>query len=130
MDLQLSNLEGKTFEEKIEMWAKEVVEYCHPIACDTNMAFYAFQSNPQEEPEVLLLGLNPGGGGKYNRKMEVENFTQGNNTNWYNENWRIVQNLKKTIKVTSELENFLTNDKNMVSENCSSHLQKPSFCFL
>ena len=51
MNLQLSDLEGKTFEQKLQMWAEEVVPYCNDTArTKINRAFYAFQSAPKENP--------------------------------------------------------------------------------
>jgi hypothetical protein len=125
MNLQTSDLEGKTFEEKLEMWAKEVLNYCCPIAEKHNRAFYAFQSTPVEKPRVLLLGLNPAGKGPYTtvgeykgqcttwelpeEGMRPEIFVQQNP--WYfggrkydpKEKWNILEKLEVTISVNHEL---------------------------
>jgi hypothetical protein len=110
----------KTYDEKLNRWARFTVEYCHNIAVNkiVDRSFYAFQSEPNiEKPEVLILGLNPQdmcdyksqyeniGWGLKDSKMVPEVFIHQNP--WYiggknaeNEKpWNILKNLNKTIEV-------------------------------
>jgi len=54
-------------QEKLKIWADEVVKYCNKTAIreDVNKTFYAFQKSvlpiKEENRELLILGLNPGG---------------------------------------------------------------------
>ena len=122
MNLQVSDLEGKTFEEKLLLWAEEVVAYCDKIArtkvdCGE---FYAFQSMPQEEPNVLFLALNP-----HDSYRCTTYQVQRENKNWnipngmtedvfikanpcYNgkDTWTILKGFEKTKNVHPELKSI------------------------
>lgn len=118
----------KTFEEKLKKWAEYSAEYCNKIAKVKNRAFYVFQSEPISEPEILILGLNPGGknsfdsqiesdgwGLKEYKKMTPEVFIHQNP--WYiggkeaekEKEWNILRNLNKTVNVQSELSQIFDN---------------------
>jgi hypothetical protein len=53
------------FDKKLIEWSTKVIDYAHGVATnpdlDMNLSFYAFQSPPKESPELLILGINPGG---------------------------------------------------------------------
>ncbi len=59
------------FEEKLQKWAKIVADTCHGIATSSNsdekvdLFFYALQSPPRENPDLLIIGLNPGENDNY-----------------------------------------------------------------
>ena len=99
-----------SFTQKLQIWAKEAIKYCHPIAETLDRAFYAFQSEPVESPELLLLGLNPGGDFNYGNVMFSEAFLQQNP--WYfgghnydpKAQWNILNKLQVTKSVTPELD--------------------------
>lgn len=105
-----------TFEEKLMKWAEFTVDYCDKVARKIDRAFYAFQSEPKFEPDVLFLGLNPHGAYPYTSQrgntkwglkdgMTPEVFIQQNA--WYiggrhedkGRNWRFILNLKKIFNV-------------------------------
>lgn len=110
-----------TFEEKLMKWAEFTVDYCDNIARTKKIdrAFYAFQSEPKFEPDVLLLGLNPHGDYPYTSQrgnakwgledgMTPEVFIQQNP--WYtggsqatNKDWPIIKSYKKIINVHPDL---------------------------
>lgn len=65
----------KDFELKKEKWLKEVAEQCHEFALKTDLDFYCFQTSISFNPDILLIGINPGNNGKYsdylkNNKIE------------------------------------------------------------
>ncbi|MCL2436056.1 MAG: uracil-DNA glycosylase family protein [Lentimicrobiaceae bacterium] len=72
MNLDLSKLEGKSFEKKLEVWAEEVATKCHDYALKNDVDFYVFQSSLPEKPnpDLLIVGINPGGHVSYKEKMK------------------------------------------------------------
>lgn len=117
-DLRASN----DFNTKMLLWGSFTVDYCHDVAMTKiDRSFYAFQSEPNEKPDVLVLGLNPKGDYPYasifnNEKdgwglnqlgrMTPEVFIHQNP--WYiggkfeDVKWNILKNLKKTIEVNED----------------------------
>lgn len=119
-----------TFNEKLKKWADFTVKYCHNIALITDRSFYAFQSEPKENPEVLILGLNPGGNFSYqsmydhktdgwglnkSRKMITEVFIhqnpgyKGGRLEDPIKEWNILNNMNKTINVNNEFRQLFDN---------------------
>jgi hypothetical protein len=117
---------------KLKTWAEDAVEYCHSLATDSDKdkridkTFYAFQSEPILNPEVLILAINPAGDSTYaaqytNEKvwgiskegrMTPEVFmTQ--NPKWHNhKDWPIWANFEKVfhtdrLKSILDKENFV-----------------------
>jgi hypothetical protein len=118
----------KTFEEKLEKWAEFTVEYCNIVAKVKERAYYVFQSEPKPEPDVLILGLNPGGNYNFDSQLEKDGWglTQHgkmipevfiHQNPWYiggkeaekEKEWNILRNLNKTINVHSELSRVFDN---------------------
>ena len=67
------------FTQNLNRWSREVADGCHEIAvnpdCDMDLDFYAFQSKVNYQPELMVIGSNPGGNEKYsemNRKRGRE----------------------------------------------------------
>ena len=113
--------ESKTYDDKLKKWADFTVNYCDNVARTTiDRSFYAFQSEPKESPEILLLGLNPKGKDNYESifqnsingwglnswgKMIPEVFVHQNP--WYiggtqasiEKEWNILKKMNKTIHV-------------------------------
>ena len=91
------------FELKREKWLKEVAEGCHELATEfpDGPVFYVFQSRSDlYSPELLIIGANPGGAGKYRDSEPFKNKgcrdlnDLGYNSNQYideefNKNWHI-----------------------------------------
>lgn len=91
------------FELKREKWLKEVAEGCHELATEfpDGPDFYVFQSRSDlYSPELLIIGANPGGAGKYRDSEPFKNKgcrdlnDLGYNSNQYideefNKNWHI-----------------------------------------
>ncbi|WP_166333015.1 hypothetical protein [Sphingobacterium chungjuense] len=53
------------FNDKIERWLQEVTDRCHGFAIKADLDFYAFQTKIISNPELLIVGINPGSNGKY-----------------------------------------------------------------
>lgn len=91
------------FELKRQKWLKEVAEGCHELATEfpDGPDFYVFQSRfDLYSPELLIIGANPGGAGKYRDSKPFKNKgcrdlnDLGYNSNQYideefNKNWHI-----------------------------------------
>lgn len=99
--------------ENLRAWAQKVIDSITPFAEKFNLDFYPLQSPIQENPQVLILGLNPGGGYTYisqkekwkfeGDKMSVERLLQGNPFFKLESNeWSYFKGLKR-ISFTREL---------------------------
>jgi len=127
MNLDLSKLEGKSFEEKLKLWAEEVVSYCHSMAINKKIdrTFYAFQSEPKEQPPALILAFNPYGTYSYadqygNEKWEILNgmtadvfmhqnpFYKGGKHYNEKEKWNILEKLDVTLSVSEKLRELVS----------------------
>ena len=57
------------FEEKLYNWSNKAATYCRKVIEDPNneidLFFYAFQSPPRNNPDLLIIGLNPHENGSY-----------------------------------------------------------------
>ncbi|MEA5257512.1 hypothetical protein VB264_06945 [Arcicella aquatica] len=125
----------KTYEERLNKWAEFTVDYCDNVAkTKIDRSFYAFQSEPKHEPDILILGLNPygvynyenqfsneGWGVKQYGKMIPDVFIHQNP--WYiggkeadkiengkkKKEWNILRNLNKTINIHPEFRKCFDN---------------------
>ena len=76
---------GKQFNQNLNNWLQEVANGCHQIAVNSaynmDMDFYVFQSNVSFQPELMIIGSNPGGNKEYstmNREQGRERRTANN----------------------------------------------------
>lgn len=54
------------FNSQREIWLKEVASKCNKYAEILDKDYYVFQTDSKKyAPEILLIGINPGGGGKF-----------------------------------------------------------------
>lgn len=60
------------FETKVENWLSNVADGCHAITTnpvfDMDLDFYPLQSDIYQQPKLLIIGINPGGGMSYSKK--------------------------------------------------------------
>lgn len=58
------------FHAKRVNWLKEVADQCHKYATQLDVDFYVFQTPcEQYNPDLLIIGINPGGGKGYNEML-------------------------------------------------------------
>lgn len=72
----------KQFEIELENWLEDVATTCDKFAKEINLDFYPFQSQVHNKlnVELLILGVNPGGTGKYERtRTKNDLFNCGEN---------------------------------------------------
>ena len=109
------------------MWAEEVVEYCHSMAISKKIdrTFYAFQSEPKEKPNVLILAFNPYGTYSYtdqfgNKKWEIPNgmtsdvfihqnqFYKGGKHYNEKEKWNILEKFNVILSANDKLNGLIS----------------------
>ena len=110
------------FNNNLKNWATSAVSFCHNLATDRNenfdLAFYAFQNTPIENPDILFLGINPGGEA-YNYASQYENPI-----------WNLLDDKKMTperfVKANPLVEEMATWKmwKNLENTFCTEKLQK------
>nr|WP_315135997.1 uracil-DNA glycosylase family protein [uncultured Capnocytophaga sp.] len=95
------------FTPELEQWAAEVIEKITPIAEQIDLAYYPLQTEAKMNPELLIIGLNPGSEGKYNEqktkdkwefkdgKMTTERLLKGNPFIDEKEEWKIFRGLNR-----------------------------------
>ena len=67
-------------EKALESWCQNVVDFCNPKAEQLNLDYYCFQSAmPTFEPDLLIIGINPGGNGAFKKKRTKNELSQGYN---------------------------------------------------
>ncbi|MCU7540869.1 hypothetical protein [Riemerella anatipestifer] len=113
-------------DKKLLDWAYKTVEYLHNVATDENnkeldLSFYAFQSEPKLNPNVVFLGVNPGGeaysySSLYSNpiwdliedgKMTPKRFIKANPLIKGLKDWKIWKELKKSFGEYSFFENYV-----------------------
>ena len=95
------------FVPELEQWAAEVIEKITPSAEQIDLAYYPLQTEAKMNPELLIIGLNPGSEGKYNEqktndkwefkdgKMTIERLLKGNPFIEEKEEWKIFRGLNR-----------------------------------
>ena len=95
------------FTPELEQWAAKVIEKITPIAEEINLAYYPLQTEAKMNPELLIIGLNPGSEGKYEEqktkdewefkdgKMTIERLLKGNPFIDEKDEWKIFRGLNR-----------------------------------
>ena len=95
------------FTPELEQWAAKVIEKITPIAEEINLAYYPLQTEAKINPELLIIGLNPGSEGKYEEqmtkdkwefkdsKMTIERLLKGNPFIDEKDEWKIFRGLNR-----------------------------------
>jgi len=109
-----------TFTPELQQWAAEVIEKITPIAEEINLAYYPLQSEAKMNPELLIIGLNPGSQGEYKEqktkdkwefkdgKMTTERLLKGNPFIDEKDEWKIFRGLNRIpfIKQAVDTNNY------------------------
>lgn len=102
----------KLFEKKLQEWSKKACRYCYELVESNkiDLYFYAFQSQPKFNPDILILGLNPGEEygfpkDKYsNFEDTLQMFSKGNPCFEKRDDWHIWQGLKRIFSYAKHQE--------------------------
>lgn len=104
-------------QKKILGWAKSVLNKYDKIAKEYNLSYYT-QSNLLEikkNPQVLILGINPGSKGGY-EKIDENTFLKGNEYFTIDVNWHFWNGLKKIFEAGG-IKNLLEDKNDFVFSN-------------
>lgn len=73
----VSNHKFYDMTQELDKWLEEVAEQCHEFAIEIDLDFYCFQSPlPTTNPETVIIGINPGGYGKYSGTLEKHSINK------------------------------------------------------
>ena len=128
---------------KLQAWAKETVAAYHQIASrkEVNKAYYTQSdlSLISEEPELMIVGINPGSGGTYDEQCDNKNWSylsnnpldknhllkgnycreKGKPSSWENHRkWGYWNGLKRCLSHTN-LEAIMEDDSRIIITNAS-----------
>ena len=62
------------FDEEINLLLNEVSDTCHKFAHEIDRDFYVFQTPIIYNPDLLIIGINPGGGKSYTKARKEKNY--------------------------------------------------------
>lgn len=80
------------FELKKDKWLKEVSNQCHEFALKTDLDFYVFQTPVSYNPDLLIIGINPGGDKSYCQLLNDKGYSKRPyNDLGYNENTLVIK---------------------------------------
>ena len=128
---------------KLQTWAKETVAAYHQIASrkEVNKAYYTQSdlSLISDEPELMIVGINPGSGGTYNEQCKNKNWSylsnnpldnnhllkgnycqeKGKPSSWENHRkWGYWNGLKRCLSHTN-IEAIMEDDSRIIITNAS-----------
>lgn len=132
-----------TMQKKLEEWAKKTVKAYDGIASqeDVNLAYYTQSplSNIVDNPELMIVGINPGSGGTYSDQRKNRNWKylnknqldekhllegnycqeEGKPTSWENhKKWNYWSSLKRCFSGTN-LPTIIDDDSKVIITNAS-----------
>jgi hypothetical protein len=107
---------------KRNKWLEEVVEKCHEFALKLDIDFYVFQT-PCDiyNPDLLIIGINPGGGKGYKKMLEneqlekrpIESLLYSVNTLTTKPYWEIERNEKGADFMRSRMNSVFTKENGL-----------------
>ncbi len=106
---------------QIENWLNEVTNECHEFALETDLDFYVFQTPIIYNPELLIIGINPGGMGSYSQYLKKNNVKKRSpNSIYYSENtlinkpeWEIENKLKGNDVMRNAFKRLFNKENNL-----------------
>ncbi len=107
-------MRGSNFKQRLQKWANETANFYHEMTEIHDLAFYTQSdlNKVSEYSELLILGINPGSGGRYkadqiekpiwqewgvNGRMDGITLLKGNPCMHEKEKWRIWQGLTRVF---------------------------------
>ena len=130
-------------QERLQTWAEKTVASYHKIASreEVNLAYYTQSdlSIVSEDPELMIVGINPGSGGSYTEQCNNKNWSylyynkldekhllkgnyckeEGKPSSWdCHRKWKYWNGLKRCLSNTY-LEEIIDNDSKIIITNAS-----------
>lgn len=107
------------FEIKKEKWLREVSDTCHEFALKIDLDFYVFQTQVYYNPDLLIIGINPGSSKTYQKALNEKKYDKRPyNDLGYDENtlvrkpqWEIDEKLKGADRLRGAFKKVF-NEKN------------------
>lgn len=111
----------KEFELKKEKWLKEVANQCHEFALKIDLDFYIFQTPVMYNPDLLIIGINPGGEKSYSEILKEKGYNKRPYSDLgYDENtlvkkpeWEIKAKLKGSDTLRDRLKRVFNENNNL-----------------
>ncbi|HCN83895.1 MAG TPA: hypothetical protein DIT07_09795 [Sphingobacteriaceae bacterium] len=110
------------FIEKRNQWLEEVSDQCHKFALKCDLDFYVFQTPCEKyNPELLIIGINPGGGKPYSKILREKDYSKRPSTDLgYDVNtltikpqWEIDNNEKGNNVMRNRFSKVFTEENNL-----------------
>lgn len=128
--------------EAIKDWLSSVIDRCNVFGKQIGLDYYCFQSViPENDADVLIIGINPGGSGAFRYKQPDNSLSQGVNLysvkNPHPDNLIMVGKLSRVFTsdyLKDALENatimnlYYFNTKDVKMLNCSLNNEVKRFC--
>ena len=111
------------FSPALVAWVEKVIEKCTPNAEKFNLEYYPLQSKAKLNPEILFIGLNPGGGygydcqinnpdwefDKLNSKLTAQRLLKGNpsfDKEFFAGKWKYGNGLRKIAFLKNSIDKY------------------------
>ena len=111
------------FSPALVAWVEKVIEKCTPNAEMFNLEYYPLQSKAKLNPEILFIGLNPGGGygydcqinnpdwefDKLNSKLTAQRLLKGNpsfDKEFFAGKWKYGNGLRKIAFLKNAIDKY------------------------
>lgn len=109
------------FEIKKEKWLREVSDTCHEFALKIDLDFYVFQTQVYYNPDLLIIGINPGSSKTYNEILADKKYDKRPYSDLgYNENtlvrkpqWEIDEKQKGADVLRSAFKRVFNKDNDL-----------------
>lgn len=109
---------SQDLQQKLLVWAEQVVNEYNPIAQSEKVNYYTQSDLTQikESPNLLLLGINPGSAGGDGKQLSAEEFLKGNPEYPQKDSWVMWQRLCRLFS-QGDMQEMLQNDESFVWSN-------------
>ncbi len=114
---------SKNIKEQIQDWAKETFDFYAKEDEKQKKGFYTQSplNNITSNPEIIVMGINPGSDGRFNKDFSVTEFLKGN-VEWdKHRNWKYTQRIEDFLRkwLGDRAEEIFSDDNQIVYINAS-----------
>lgn len=114
----MSQSNSQDLQQKLRVWAEQVVNEYNPIAQSEKVNYYTQSDLTQikESPNLLLLGINPGSAGGNGKQLSAKEFLKGNPAYAQKDSWVMWQRFCRLFS-QGGMQEMLQNDESFVWSN-------------